>query len=97
MLNAGGVINGMQLLSAQQAGNMLAEQIGIFTSGQSNQPGYLFNHNGENYGFTAVIQGYPNQRAGMAIMTNRDNGDNNAGAFYTEAINALIRVYGLQT
>jgi CubicO group peptidase (beta-lactamase class C family) len=97
MLNAGGLINGTQLLSPQQAGAMLSNQLGIFTGDQSNQPGYFFNHNGENYGFTAIIQGYPNQRAGMAIMTNRDSGDGNAGSFYTEVINALIRVYAIQT
>jgi len=97
MLNAGGAVNGNQVLSAQQASAMLADQLGVFISGQSNQPGYLFNHTGENDGFTAVIQGYPNQAAGMAIMVNRDNGDGNASSFYTEAINALIRVYGLQT
>ncbi len=98
MLNSGGKVNGTQLLSAAQAKAMLTSQIGIFVnSDQPNQPGYLFNHNGENYGFTAMIQGYPNQSAGMAIMVNRDDGDGNASAFYTEVINALIRVYGLQT
>jgi CubicO group peptidase (beta-lactamase class C family) len=97
MLNAGGLINGTQLLNAQQASAMLSNQLGIFTNGQSDQPGYTFNHNGENYGFTAVIQGYPNQGAGMAVMTNRDNGDGNAGSFYSEVINALIRVYAIQT
>jgi CubicO group peptidase (beta-lactamase class C family) len=96
-LNTAGTINGNQLLNAAQASAMLSNQLGIFTSGQADQPGYFFNHNGENYGFTAIIQGYPNQGAGMAIMTNRDNTDGNAGSFYTEAINALIRVYDLQT
>jgi CubicO group peptidase (beta-lactamase class C family) len=105
MLNAGGVINGTQLLSAQQAGAMLSDQLGIFTGGQSDQPGYFFNHSGENVGFTSFIQGYPNQAAGMAIMVNRDNGDSdsvtgypgNAASFNTEVANALIRVYALQT
>ncbi len=97
MLNGSGLINGTQLLNAQQAGAMLSNQLGIFISGQPDQPGYIFNHDGENRGFTAVIQGYPNQGAGMAIMTNRDNGDGNAGSFHTELINALIRVYALQT
>ncbi len=97
MLNSAGLVNDTQVLSAQQAEAMLSNQLGIFTSGQSNQLGYLFNHNGENFGFTAVIQGYPNQGTGMAIMTNRDNGDGNAGSFYTEVINALIRVYAIQT
>jgi CubicO group peptidase (beta-lactamase class C family) len=96
-LNSVGSINGSQLLNAAQASAMLSNQLGIFTSGQADQPGYFFNHNGENYGFTAIIQGYPNQGAGMAIMTNRDNNDGNAGSFYTEVINALIRVYDLQT
>jgi len=105
MLNAGGVINGTQLLSALQAGAMLSDQLGIFTGGQSDQPGYFFNHSGENVGFTSFIRGYPNQAAGMAIMVNRDNGDGdsvtgypgNAASFYTEVANALIRVYALQT
>jgi CubicO group peptidase (beta-lactamase class C family) len=99
MLNAGGAVNGTQVLTAKQAGQMLSSQLGIFTGGQSGQPGYFFNHSGENYGFTAIIQGYPNQGAGMAVMVNRDNGDaaGNAGLFYTEVINALVRVYGLQT
>jgi len=99
MLNAGGAVNGTQVLTAKQAGQMLSSQLGIFTGGQSGKPGYFFNHSGENYGFTAIIQGYPNQGAGMAVMVNRDNGDaaGNAGLFYTEVINALVRVYGLQT
>jgi len=101
MHNGGGVINGTQLLSSAMANAMLSNQLGIFTNGQSNQPAYFFNHNGENMGFTAVIQGYPNQGAGMAVMTNRDNSDatptyaGNAASFYTEVINALIRVYAL--
>ncbi|HTV14361.1 MAG TPA: serine hydrolase domain-containing protein [Acidobacteriaceae bacterium] len=98
MLNSGGQINGKQVLTAAQASAMISQQIGIFNNGEaSNQTGYMFNHNGENYGFTALIQGYPNQGAGMAVMTNRDNSDGHAASFYTEVVNALIRVYGLKT
>jgi len=96
MLNAGGIVNGRQLLSPQQVNDMLSTQLGIFTGGQAGQANFFFNHNGENFGFTALVQGYPNQGFGMAIMTNRDNGDGNASSFYEEVVNALIRVYGIQ-
>lgn len=95
MLNAGGTLDGVQVLDATRAGAMLTNQLGIFTAGQPGQPGYLFNHNGGNYGFSAFMQGYPTLRAGMAVMTNRDDGDQKASAFYGEAVAALKRVYSL--
>lgn len=97
MLNAGGTVNGNQILSRQQADEMLSNQLGIFTAGQPSQANYLFNHAGGNAGFSALMQGYPNQRTGMAIMTNRDNGDGQAASFYREVVNALTRTYGIQT
>jgi CubicO group peptidase (beta-lactamase class C family) len=99
MLNSGGEINGTQVLPPEQISMMLAMQIGIFVQNQPDQVDYCFLHQGENYGFTANMQGYPYQAAGMAVMVNRDNNDpaQNAAAFNGEVISALIRVYGLQT
>jgi hypothetical protein len=51
MLNAGGVVDGTEVLAPGQASTMLAEGLGIFTSGQSDEASYMFNHNGEKLRF----------------------------------------------
>jgi CubicO group peptidase (beta-lactamase class C family) len=95
MLNQAGAIDGQQVISAQLAKAMLAQQLGIFTGGQPTDNGFVYWHNGENYGFTSLIQGYPNLHAGFAIMLNLDDGQKNASNFYNEAAGALKRIYGL--
>ena len=95
MLNQAGAIDGQQVISAQLAKAMLAQQLGIFTGGQPTDNGFVYNHNGENYGFTSLIQGYPNLHAGFAIMLNLDDGQKNASNFYNEAAGALKRFFGL--
>ncbi|GGF66130.1 hypothetical protein GCM10007301_27250 [Azorhizobium oxalatiphilum] len=93
MLNSKGTVGGRQILSTAQATAMLEQQIGIFTAGNPDDKGYIFDHLGENYGFTAYMCGYPNQQAGWAAMVNL----NNAGDFCTEVSNALIRAYSIDT
>ncbi len=95
MLNCSGVVGGTRILSDGQATAMLRQQIGIFTANDPGEKDYLFNHSGENYGFTTFMQGFPNQGAGMAIMLNIDNENGIGSDFYSEAVNALVRVYGL--
>ncbi len=95
MLNNLGLIDGHQVLASQQVSAMLSNQLGVFTSGQLGDQGFSFTHNGANYGFSANMQGYPNMGAGMAVMTNLDDGASQASAFYNEAFAALKRIYGL--
>jgi len=95
MLNNQGLIDGHQVLASQQVSAMLSNQLGVFTSGQPGDQSFSFTHNGANYGFSANMQGYPNLRAGMAVMTNLDDGASQASAFYNEAFAALKRIYSL--
>jgi len=95
MINNRGKIDGHQVLASDQVNAMLTNQLGIFTVGGIKDKNFLFNHNGGNYGFSDMIQGYPNLAAGMAVMTNLDDGASKASAFYGEAFAALKRIYNL--
>jgi CubicO group peptidase (beta-lactamase class C family) len=96
MLIQGSRNQGTTVLGAALVGLMLSEQLGIFHGGGAvTDQTFYFSHDGENYGFTANIQGYPNQDVGMAIMTNLNNvptpgnAVGNATLFYFEVMAAL--------
>ena len=95
MLNNGGSVGGTQVLDAQRVNAMLANQLGVFTAGAVGDQNFFWNHAGGNYGFSCFMQGYPNREAGMAVMTNLDDGNNKASGFYNEAVAALKRIYNL--
>ena len=59
-------------------------------TGSVGQPGEWFSHNGSNRGFQCQFRGYPQKKAGYAILTNGDQG----GTLHTEIAQALIRTYG---
>lgn len=90
MLNGKGKINGTTVLAEAQANAMVNGHTGIPTGGQLGTPQFHFWHNGANYGFRSVFKGYPNRKAGVAILTNGDAGD----TLYGEILKAIIDHYG---
>ena len=43
-------------------------------TGSVGEPGEWFSHNGSNRGFKCQFKGYPQKKAGYAILTNGDQG-----------------------
>ena len=91
MLNQKGKSGNTTVLGTNEAETMVNDHTGIFTGGGGvNEPGFHFWHNGGNAGFKSVFKGYPNRKAGVAILTNGDSGD----TLYGELLNAIIDHYG---
>lgn len=94
MLNCRGRINRERFLRASLVDDMLESQsagttvgLGCFFGGSGTKRRY--GHNGSNYGFKCTLYGYPQQRAGVVVLTNGDDGQ-----LPEDVASAVIRTYG---
>lgn len=90
-INQDGVIGGQTVLDNERTQVMRAEGLGMPTGSIGNAREWFW-HNGGNRGFTCQFKGYPQQKAGFAILTNSDT-----GALHEEIAQALIRTYGWES
>ncbi|MEM9776070.1 MAG: serine hydrolase domain-containing protein [Chloroflexota bacterium] len=85
LLNQKGMINGKKILEKDLIDTMVNESTGIFTSGDPQSTAFFYAHSGSNAGFSCTLRGYPNQNAGVVVMTNGMNGD----ALYNEIVTTI--------
>jgi len=89
LLNQGGTIDGKTILDATTCDIMRKNGIGIPVA-NAGQPNWVYRHGGDNRGFKCGFWGYPNQKSGIVVMTNGDQG----GDLQTEIHDAAARIYG---
>ncbi|MBX3668437.1 MAG: beta-lactamase family protein [Rhodocyclaceae bacterium] len=90
LLNCRGTLDGREVLDQTRTAIMVNQATGIFTQNPFGADNFCYWHNGINYGFRALIKGFPNRRAGVAVMTNGERGDR----LHNEIVQAVETHYG---
>ncbi|SDM76970.1 CubicO group peptidase, beta-lactamase class C family [Geodermatophilus siccatus] len=92
MLNSGGSLDGVPILTRAMRDRMLLDELGISRSGALAALDCMYAHDGVNAGFYALMRGYPNLGSGFAITTNADHSAGGS-AFVAEVVAALEYLY----
>ncbi|MBL8484435.1 MAG: serine hydrolase, partial [Rhodocyclaceae bacterium] len=90
LLNRRGSLDGHSVLDQTRSDIMVRQATGIFTQNPFGADNFFYWHNGVNYGFRALLKGYPNRRAGVVVMTNGEQGDK----LHDEIVRAVETRYG---